>query len=414
VVDAVLASSAIPGVFENADLVINGRIHTIVDGGVWSNFPLFIFSESYRKFSHEQWISQIPSFLLPKEQLVAKFASILDSSSVSAENIMKLADALLASEEAARKEPKAPDLVVGFTLDEDRVKGVESLTVDKRWNVRFIGAGSFSTSSIDFGTLPAEWDVTPNGGSGSGEAPERGAFRKLFWRLLAPLSWVLYFYFRYLPEIASGRSRGTPSISRWIKDLWQSYRGDSIPFINPVEFKGRWPEPSSRAARWLVAWIDDVAGSLFRITYVVIAWLALVVTTGLGLGELMRLIESLRVQEPSYMSWFVKLAELFLFVATLTVATISVIGLFAFVGASFGIRVVRRVGYGLVRTYVAGTGAPPWSGYAHNEHVIRLPISHSVTTLSFDITEEQQKAVIDDAYTQTSRELAKILAKESS
>jgi predicted acylesterase/phospholipase RssA len=61
VTDAVRASSAIPGAFLRGDLLVpdgldTGRdiVHTIVDGGVWSNFPMFVFEDdAYQRWQDE-------------------------------------------------------------------------------------------------------------------------------------------------------------------------------------------------------------------------------------------------------------------------------------------------------------------------------------------------------------------------
>jgi predicted acylesterase/phospholipase RssA len=82
VADAVLASSAIPGFFPPGRLVMdrNERVklaNPIVDGGVWANFPLFVFrDERFRAFhglpelrSPEQ--KQVVGFLLEESQLIS-------------------------------------------------------------------------------------------------------------------------------------------------------------------------------------------------------------------------------------------------------------------------------------------------------------------------------------------------------
>ncbi len=61
-----------------------------------------------------------------------------------------------------------------------------------------------------------------------------------------------------------------------------------------------------------------------------------------------------------------------------------------------------------------GPAPPPWSGYATNEHVIRLPIGHSVTTLSFDMEDEQREAVQNDALVTTREALRQVLAEQPS
>jgi predicted acylesterase/phospholipase RssA len=56
VADAVLASSSIPFAFAPRELLVPGaggpRTHTVVDGGVWQNFPMFVYRDrSFRRWS---------------------------------------------------------------------------------------------------------------------------------------------------------------------------------------------------------------------------------------------------------------------------------------------------------------------------------------------------------------------------
>ena len=72
VADAVVASSAIPFAFRSRLLQVaqtdNGNAvchHTIVDGGVWSNFPMFVFEDrAFRKHYH-----RVPESIEPNQIL---------------------------------------------------------------------------------------------------------------------------------------------------------------------------------------------------------------------------------------------------------------------------------------------------------------------------------------------------------
>lgn len=95
VTSAVLASAAIPGAFLRGDLRVplsgdregSCVIHTIVDGGVWSNFPMFVFEDA----AYQQWQdaavdshprSDVPTSARPTYDCVVGF--MLDEAGASA------------------------------------------------------------------------------------------------------------------------------------------------------------------------------------------------------------------------------------------------------------------------------------------------------------------------------------------
>lgn len=53
VADAVVASSAIPVAFPSARMSIEGRVHRLVDGGTWSNYPDFVFHDNGFRHCHD-------------------------------------------------------------------------------------------------------------------------------------------------------------------------------------------------------------------------------------------------------------------------------------------------------------------------------------------------------------------------
>jgi len=76
VADAVIASASIPFAFPSQLLEVpeaHGRVyhHTIVDGGVWSNFPMFVFEDfGFRKYYGREQIDpkQVLGFLLKERE----------------------------------------------------------------------------------------------------------------------------------------------------------------------------------------------------------------------------------------------------------------------------------------------------------------------------------------------------------
>lgn len=74
------------------------------------------------------------------------------------------------------------------------------------------------------------------------------------------------------------------------------------------------------------------------------------------------------------------------------------------------LRASRRILYGLVTTYVSGTGATEWATERRN--IVALPIPPSVTTLSFDMPAKERQALIASARLTTLAKLNDILGKK--
>jgi hypothetical protein len=88
--------------------------------------------------------------------------------------------------------------------------------------------------------------------------------------------------------------------------------------------------------------------------------------------------------------------------------------LMVWVFASVGVfalarRAIADSGWGVVKTYVAGPGAPPWRGRITGDCVVRVPIPREVTTLSFAIDEEVLYKLVTVAEQSAYRQLEDLL-----
>lgn len=70
----------------------------------------------------------------------------------------------------------------------------------------------------------------------------------------------------------------------------------------------------------------------------------------------------------------------------------------------------RTLGYGLLRTFLWGPGAPPWVGAAEDDHVVKLRVPPGVTTLGVAAGTDL-KTVMDDVRRSAAEQLETILAR---
>ena len=331
VVDAVLASSSIPFVFESAELVIPVLVddgntqavyQTVVDGGVWSNFPMFVFEDK----GFQKWLS-------------------------SAEN----------GENQA--EPTYDD-VVGFLLDENEEDGVSLTHRDAKFLPPRKHYSSTTELLVPFENdlaIPWEWlvvltrDKQRADDSNTAVEPTRGS--KILARLGIALLWPL------------------SSLARLTKRFSEE------------KTAGRWP-PVTRP-RMAKEVSDIIEGTLAGLNQ----WsllLTYVIGFGLVLSVLFGLHFALAIDYRNLVSsgWSAIGAASAAFIGillyiTLVLTAVLLVSMIWFYNYLSG--ALRRIGYGLIKTYYAGSGAPPWAGKKDN--VIELPIVEGVTTLSFELDE---------------------------
>lgn len=315
---AVVASTSIPFAFESATLALVDRDdgltygHTVVDGGVWSNFPAFVFTDaSFRKYIFE-----------------------------------------------TEHRPRG-DLALGFVL-EPRPEPVSSPLRDPRF------------AELDELIWPAE---------------VREQRRKR-------------------PDLASRRGEG--------------YR-DRV----DAPGYGRYPLPRRSWLRRLVVALDLgvfhfrgwLGAAVMGVTMVsMTAFLAMVVVPAVTPDDFGTWFQALSQEDVAVTDRLAAVAQLvgllLLAFLILQVLEFFLLSGMALAGNTVVGRAIRRLGYGLGRTYVAGAMARPWAGLAEGEHIIRLPIPPKIKTLSFDLGSPHRSAdlarLIDGARRTTHMRLEEI------
>jgi predicted acylesterase/phospholipase RssA len=323
VADAVVASSSIPFAFPSRLLQVadgeNGNQvthHTIVDGGVWSNFPMYIFEDdAFREF-----YKRVPKKLESCDILGFILKETDEQAPPCGEDI-KFVEAVPASEFSARE-----------------------------WSYQ----------------KPTEDSVQPALTSKIG-------------------AWLLF------PFYLLGR------LAEW----------------NSGIERGRWPTPKSRSANYLVYSINGLLGGIHPLFFGILAFVLVAigaweVTTYL-IAEQLRVIPATDWTQP--LSYPARLVSVLLVLLVVAVAVLLPFAtLLGVVANRILLRASRRILYGLVSTYVAGSGAPAWAAMKRN--IVFLPIPPTVNTLSFEMDPTQRKDLIESARQATLTKLAEVLSED--
>ncbi len=323
VVDAVVASAAIPMAFEWMSLEVPGSPRgIIVDGGVMSNFPRFVFTDA----SFRGW-AELPPMTLP---------------------------------------------VIGFLLDEGDEKDARDrgLYAGSRFEERFWRQAR---------KHEPKFRARRDGPSAAGRVARAvgRALRIVFWPV-----WKLFIVW-------------IPTLLRW----------------NASEPTGIWPTPASRTTRDFIRWYDSVIAGIRPWGYLVGGFVAASVTLGFGAyfaawRPLVGHIGDIGDGDVGVGGAFLGLVFWLLWSVVPVYAWLVLSVLFF--GASAVHRTVQMTCYGLVRTFLRGPGAPLWVGHADDEHIVRLRVPASITTLAADLDSETRESAWDEARRATRAELAKI------
>jgi Patatin-like phospholipase len=277
--DAVMASCSLPFAFRNSDLVAtndqdhNKYVHTVVDGGVWSNFPIWIFTDA----AFHDW--------------------------------------------AERTDVPDVDGVVGFVLREPRPD--ESLE-DARFH-------RYAKSDGLLGRLP---------------------FPAFEWRESSESSIL-----NALPLLAPTKLLDNLDVRTFSR--------------------GRWPEAKGRVGRFF--------GSIIE------SWLRLMSAAPIGAAVLLaalyggyvvyRWADKRSAVGNGLLGVGITAVEATYLLGGITITLLTLFFLNFLLGTS-----IRRIGYGLVRTFAAAPGAPQW--VEKREDVIAVDLPPEATTLNFDLDPE--------------------------
>jgi predicted acylesterase/phospholipase RssA len=371
VVDAVIASAAIPGAFESGQLAIRdaGRarsyFHTVVDGGVWSNFPTFVFDDASFRLIHELPETPYPvlGFLLAEEGFDAYRARIAQLREASFEH------------------------------------GSEPL-IPMEWRYRTDAAPRRRVDRPGFFYAPPEVEHEAVDGR-PGAANDPGAvgratdapasYAELGRDLVRDLA-LLYTPFGLLQiatsELAPVTREPTPV------ELQQMAE------VASKNAAGFWPQPKTGWVRLFVPRLDDALGSLQPWW---VAAIVLLASVGAAL-YCAAYVVALAWETPTASWWNVAAAVssiLLVFAAALFLANAAPVAFAALAANTVLLRTIRRVGYGIARTYAAGPGAPPWRGLADNDRVIRLSVPEGLSTMAFEADPRIVAQAVDTAYIET-------------
>ena len=95
-------------------------------------------------------------------------------------------------------------------------------------------------------------------------------------------------------------------------------------------------------------------------------------------------------------------------VGTLFLAVWALVPIYAWIAISLALgvgwvlhRTIQITGYGLVRTFVAGSAAPAWTGAAADDHVVRLRVPAGIDTLGISLPKHEVDAALNAARQET-------------
>jgi predicted acylesterase/phospholipase RssA len=325
VADAVAASASIPFVFGDSLLEvkdIDGTTwhQTIVDGGVWANFPWFVYTDRNFRALYKR-TGEVP-----------------------------------------------PDSIIGFVLDESR---------------------SFDKTDDDLREAKASCLLKGSGIKFSDVAKVKPWEKR--------------------PVRTSRREKETlgiqPRILSWLGRLF-AILGKAVTDAQAKQVSpDRWPEPGTSFYKNIV---EHFSGLFQRLTGPV----ALIVTLFIAFSTLFMFWRVTTIVFPwwwSTLPWFsvwgvvVKFILAFLW-GTIFLAILFVVeGVFVlFLTASLLNGPLRRIGYGLITTYVSGSGASEWT--CNDPRIVSLPVA-GIRTTDFYMNRTTKEKLIKQAEKETNLRL---------
>jgi NTE family protein len=328
VIDAVLAACGIPGAFASGKLIVHEsgrnspeRLHTIVDGGVWANYPTFVFKDaSFRQFHGlGELKNPVIGFLLEEtDQSILNPEFGLVRVGVEERDLYRMAR--FARWKGDPEHPRTEAILEG----EQAVTCVHPVAL--------------ASSAVFMVTLAAGF-LLP-------------MFAPLFRRpallfALFGVSFLAYLVWHTVSPLTAEKELGAD-------DSW----------------------PRNRLMRFVRSglWAFEPGGVLLGFLPFV-AILTITIIADKGPGEVFDLQEMLMRSSVS------SIVAIMTFVGGFTmIAFAGVVGLVTILK-----RTLADWGWQLMRTYGAGPGAPPWAGAAGDDWVVRVPIPSELSTLSFDI-----------------------------
>ena len=152
--------------------------------------------------------------------------------------------------------------------------------------------------------------------------------------------------------------------------------------------RGNWPEPRSPVVRTLVAWFDALMTGIRP--WSVLLGGFLVVTLCIAIGAYFAAWSPLAGHIGEVLDGEVGIGGAILGTAFWLVW--ALVPIYAWMAISMALvtawllhRTVQVTGYGLMRTFLSGSGAPVWSGAAPDDHVVRLRVPSGIDNLTVSL-----------------------------
>jgi len=168
--------------------------------------------------------------------------------------------------------------------------------------------------------------------------------------------------------------------------------------------RGHWPTPRNPALRSLVGWFDGVMTGIRPAGVLLGGFLA--ATLCIAVGAYAVAWRPLADHVGQVLSGDETL--LGATVGTLFLVVWALVPIYAWIAISLALgvgwvlhRTIQITGYGLVRTFLAGSAAPAWTGAAADDHVVRLRVPAGIDTLGISLPKHEVDAALNAARQET-------------
>ena len=165
---------------------------------------------------------------------------------------------------------------------------------------------------------------------------------------------------------------------------------------NAAGREGDWPKPRTPALRALVGWFDAVMASIRPWGVFLGGFVGATLCIGVGAYHVAwrPLADHVAaVLDGDESLWGATLGTLFMVLLSLVPIYAWIVVSLVFSTGWLLHRTLQVTGYSLVRTFLAGSGAPVWTGAAADDHVVRLRVPTSIDTLRVGDEAERNAAV---------------------
>lgn len=339
VVDAVASSAAIPFAFQDRVLILphNNRLwsHAIVDGGVWANFPFFLYTDDCFRHYYKRDPRSIPS-----DRVVGFILD--DATPISSEpHPIETLPSELHRSASAR-----------FDVRQDNYKTYDPEALTPVWG----------TEPLEHLIPPEMWEHRPHANQ------KHDGNAKPHARLSYTLNRLVCGILEFLGDLMSGRHEG------------------GVGFLGNL----RCPKSRSEATQELMEFLNASLSAIASPFYGGVSIVLIAGSVSYGLYTVWTQTIAMFLADSELTSWL-WLSALVLLAALSIVTTVVLFVVISLAIAAHLLQSpVRRVLFGLVSTYVNSSGAPEW--YREHPAIVFLPVG-GIGTVQFDLADDVRSQV---------------------